>query len=376
MGSHIAFGSGQYEPATTDGRRLIAHELTHVVQRGQATDIARRDTDITKLSQRSEKDRQSLQIDTDATDIKYRDLFKLTGRLNHAENVDVEYLIDVPAIDGLADDKKKNLYKGLAAYAQSVFDLVPGKDNKASSKKLNLVHTAKLDLSNWGGPDASYRFAFFGKATKSGINGKIYIDAISVPSPPPDDQKTLKTLGETAAKHGFKRAEAIPDAVWNRFLVSLGMIPEALLSRIKDITFDYSPKVEGDEKEPAEFKYEVRNKVWVRSIVFYRKSHDMDIPAFARLFAHEIGHAIDHAPSEAPKGADLHESKDFKKAVEKDGGKAITDYGKKSASELFAECFSLFIHQPETLKLLRPNIFAFFETYQASAPKEETKPKQ
>jgi peptidoglycan hydrolase-like protein with peptidoglycan-binding domain len=31
-GQHIAFNSGQYAPATAAGRRLIAHELTHVVQ--------------------------------------------------------------------------------------------------------------------------------------------------------------------------------------------------------------------------------------------------------------------------------------------------------------------------------------------------------
>jgi hypothetical protein len=36
VGSHIAFGSGQYSPATPDGQRLIAHELTHVVQRSAA----------------------------------------------------------------------------------------------------------------------------------------------------------------------------------------------------------------------------------------------------------------------------------------------------------------------------------------------------
>lgn len=34
VGTHIAFGGGQYAPATTTGRRLLAHELTHVVQQG------------------------------------------------------------------------------------------------------------------------------------------------------------------------------------------------------------------------------------------------------------------------------------------------------------------------------------------------------
>jgi len=32
VGSHIFFGQGEYSPNTSDGRRLLAHELTHVVQ--------------------------------------------------------------------------------------------------------------------------------------------------------------------------------------------------------------------------------------------------------------------------------------------------------------------------------------------------------
>jgi hypothetical protein len=32
VGSRIVFGEGQYRPGTTDGQRMLAHELTHVVQ--------------------------------------------------------------------------------------------------------------------------------------------------------------------------------------------------------------------------------------------------------------------------------------------------------------------------------------------------------
>jgi Domain of unknown function (DUF4157) len=39
-GPNIAFGGGRYQPATGEGRRLLAHELTHVVQQGHATAVA------------------------------------------------------------------------------------------------------------------------------------------------------------------------------------------------------------------------------------------------------------------------------------------------------------------------------------------------
>ena len=34
VGTDVVFGAGEYAPGTSDGRRLLAHELTHVVQQG------------------------------------------------------------------------------------------------------------------------------------------------------------------------------------------------------------------------------------------------------------------------------------------------------------------------------------------------------
>jgi len=39
-GPNIAFGGGRYQPETGEGRRLLAHELTHVVQQGYATAVS------------------------------------------------------------------------------------------------------------------------------------------------------------------------------------------------------------------------------------------------------------------------------------------------------------------------------------------------
>ena len=35
VGNAIVFGAGKFAPSTADGRRLLAHELTHVVQHGE-----------------------------------------------------------------------------------------------------------------------------------------------------------------------------------------------------------------------------------------------------------------------------------------------------------------------------------------------------
>ena len=45
VGEHIVFGAGQYAPTADDGRRLLAHELAHVVQQGAAPGDPNRDED-------------------------------------------------------------------------------------------------------------------------------------------------------------------------------------------------------------------------------------------------------------------------------------------------------------------------------------------
>lgn len=46
LGHHIVFGAGRYAPRTSEGRGLLAHELTHVVQQnGPATGILQRNPD-------------------------------------------------------------------------------------------------------------------------------------------------------------------------------------------------------------------------------------------------------------------------------------------------------------------------------------------
>ncbi len=41
VGGDIAFGEGAYKPGTPDGRKLLAHELAHVVQQGAAVQTKR-----------------------------------------------------------------------------------------------------------------------------------------------------------------------------------------------------------------------------------------------------------------------------------------------------------------------------------------------
>ncbi len=47
-GNHIVFGANEYQPATDDGKKLIAHELTHVVQQGNKQTVQRKENNDSK----------------------------------------------------------------------------------------------------------------------------------------------------------------------------------------------------------------------------------------------------------------------------------------------------------------------------------------
>ena len=60
VGSDIAFNQGEYQPGTDEGRRLMAHELTHVVQQGGAT---------SQIQRWGPDEDDETEVDTDSTEV-------------------------------------------------------------------------------------------------------------------------------------------------------------------------------------------------------------------------------------------------------------------------------------------------------------------
>jgi uncharacterized protein DUF4157 len=81
VGNHVVFGAGQYAPRTGEGRRLLAHELTHVIQQrsaGTATEKLlvdatlkaeqeARHVDATLFSEGEKASKQSVAVEQSAT---------------------------------------------------------------------------------------------------------------------------------------------------------------------------------------------------------------------------------------------------------------------------------------------------------------------
>jgi hypothetical protein len=71
VGKHIVFGSGEYRPASDQGRRLIAHELTHVLQQRGGLHSVQREV-LHPEAAEPETDRSAA-----ATLERFRDLFQI-----------------------------------------------------------------------------------------------------------------------------------------------------------------------------------------------------------------------------------------------------------------------------------------------------------
>jgi hypothetical protein len=64
-----------------------------------------------------------------------------------------------------------------------------------------------------------------------------------------------------------------------------------------------------------------------------------------------------HRPLQGPAGA---EGNAFRLAAERDHGTRVTRYSDESWQEYFAEAYSLYMTDPEALRRLRPNVYAYF----------------
>jgi len=382
LGDDIVFGKGEYAPATSSGKRLLAHEMTHVVQQRQGSGMIMRQPQQatpSALDQLPDASKQKLQFDTDATKpLDLRQFFGLKGTTNEADNVDPDVDIKAPSIDALVDAKIKSvLYSGLRNFALSTFDLLPDEKGKAHTKRLNLVHVENLDLTPWKGPNTSFRFSCTGSNTAGKIKVKILVEALDLPAKSMADPAARPGIEKSKADpYGLRRDPSVSDDQWQKVLGSLGRFQETMIMRIRDITFESSPQQAGPKGEMAQYLAVFKDGKWTKKIILFQQLNGVKDADFAFTIAHEIGHAVDEAPAELPTGLSAkgneHDLPKFLEAAKKDGGraKAITKYGSTDDSEFFAECMAMFIQQPDTLKTLRPNIFAYFNDFQWGALKD------
>jgi hypothetical protein len=266
-----------------------------------------------------------------------------------------------------------------------------------------------LALAAHGLSDSVFRFSWVGDAK----SGTIYIESFSGG---PSDENTLTdssgtlTIGSLTFEYmGSWSAQRLP-----ALKKALTLIPESTLTAVDGMKFKLDT---GTAPTGEDGHYDEKDH---RVVIFTSAFRPNDLRRTGEstwavyAIAHEIGHAIDLAPlrkawkayeggggaANLKKAASLSGAKwedsggtweiaegikekdgEFRKAAVKDGlgvtktsvteeGGAktelthlkggVTEYSNTNWTELYGESFALYITDPATLKLVRPNIYAYF----------------
>jgi hypothetical protein len=258
---------------------------------------------------------------------------------------------------------------------------------------LNTTVVVPLDLSGQfspsGSPGPNSRFRFTAVAAPRRPSSRVrHVDIVIEDLGAAPTTGTARGSGETPAQrrqrfqrdYGIYNADPdlIADDVFDRLLDGLSMVPDSMLRSVRDIPVR-RPQVGdaqiGAEGQVAEYVTGYQNGTWTRAIVVYGDLLTTAPATIADTIAHEIGHAISSRRREIvgrTGGQRVSATPAFHAAVAADGGLArglTTDRRtRNNYEEYFAEAYMLFVRQPATLEMLRPNVFAFLRSHYSAAP--------
>jgi hypothetical protein len=392
LGSDIFFNEGKYQPGSAEGQQLLAHELTHVVQqqqgRVQRQRIHRvpRPASPANLADYTTATRQQLVLDTanypfDPTHYMQKGIVE-TPR----QGYDIDYIMS-GSLSSITW-----LHAPLRSMARSIFNLMEGETDTVPA---NSVYIIPIDLSNFhedgdsnkpAGPDTRFRFACAqfdstGKGAKAVLHVQIIVEDIGkAPALTNASETAAQRIARFQADYGFTRAKPsdFSDEEFNKVLLAISMVPTPILTQISDIPFRRAKgKQTGPGGVAAEYHFAIKDSVVTRSITVYEKALDATTTtqSLAFLMVHELGHALASRQSETATspGKDLSNETgkgSFREAANADGGlsKAPTEYGRTGWGEYFAEAFSMYINFEQTLEVLRPTMYAWFNGRFGQAP--------
>jgi hypothetical protein len=284
------------------------------------------------------------------------ELFKPKGaRFTPRDGFDVSFHFP----KGIAADASKEdaIEIGLMNIARALFNLA---STSTGAAKKGTTSILTFDLTRFGGKDGRYRFTSV--AGKKGTEIDILIEYLG---PTPAAFSTWDALGakgqqklnDRFAKFGFIWGDG--DVGWSldkkaQVMQALALIPDAVLNEVNGVSWERGKAKTGPDGEGGSY-----TGGSPRKLVLYTSAFEDDW-ALIELVAHELGHALAFRPQER-KSTDSprHDESGYRTAA---GAlaKAPTEYGRRAFKEDFAEGFALFIEEPDTLKILRPDLFDYF----------------
>jgi hypothetical protein len=314
--------------------------------------------DPTSLGDYSTAIRGEISIDT-AHNSPVRDvpeLFKPKGaRFTPRDGFDVSYHYS----KGIAADADKQslIETGLANIARALFNLA---STSTGTVKKGITSTITFDLSRFGGRDGRYRFTSI--AGKGAGQVEILIEYLG---PAPAALSTWDALGpkgqqklnDRFAKFGFTWGDG--DVGWSydkkaQVMQALALIPDAVLNEASGISWERAKARLGTDGHAGEYVGGPKRKITLFTAAFD------DDWAVIEIVAHELGHGLGFRPQERKSTDSPRHNEPGYRTAAGPLASAPTEYGRRAFKEDFAEGFAMFIAEPDTLKLVRPDLFDYF----------------
>jgi len=413
VGPDIVFGHGEFAPGTSEGKRLMAHELSHVIQQRSnpmfAGRVVQRQPSALEQST-SQAERGNLRV------LTLEHVKKLSPEDVEKEFKEKPGKIPVDEVKfgpGIADGIKDGL-KNLAAEFFS-----------AESFTFNTVTNVPLNLKKVGGVNGVYRFTLIERRTAP--RRQLIIEQVA-DTPPADPSKIdVDKATKSFEKFEFTLSTGFGgDAQKKLLFAALARVPDSILNRIKGVKFELSPAATGDRDEAGHYDPNTHTiTLFQDSLKKFMNSTDASgSDFFTHALTHEVGHALDFesftqarvkrdtlvrqlqearteakrtvkditdanaqaakerrdkeeitrlenaltqarsdfdrvlAAQNVQRGGGYSQSREFATAS---GRQAISVHATKGGNvENFAELFSLFILDPDLLKSLRPDAHKYF----------------
>jgi hypothetical protein len=305
IGTHIAFATGRYQPATAAGRRRLVHELAHVgQQREGAPALIRRVGNApvapaTTLAGLPEADRKRLQVVTTTT------IAAPTAEKLKDSYFDPGTTINPPVAVAFDASVPAALTKGLT---NLVGDWTSGATPTLTA---NSTFTLGLDLTAHGGTKAPFRFTFTQPPAAKGQTpgGRIIVEQLGAATPPagttkppaptqgrpaPPDPIADKLAAASITHSGYSAREE------EALRAAISVTPAAHLAAVTGLTFRRGgvdakdPKVAG-RYDPKTHRITMYDLAFASTAVAFVEG-STSVSYAARSIVHEIGHAVDLRP--------------------------------------------------------------------------------
>ncbi len=275
VGGNIVFGAGQYSPGTSEGKKLLAHELTHSIQQGAALELVPH-----KLGIMSPADSSEREVETTSRAI-------MQGVSFNQHSVKPVQIACHPAAPMLAPlsvdridiiDGSAGAIGGFPAILGNADLNTPGPFNYASTGEVKNVHQIHFHLDSGNSAGLTPMRVVQGSNWKAGVESKHPPDQVLPPGtfgpPAPGGFGGVRTAPDGPPVHEIQRPSTdkivVADAPGTRSLSS------AQYPYIHKSTFTLT--VAGGGADIARIKYGVR----------IQKNNATDIPNTEnRIFAIE-----------------------------------------------------------------------------------------